>query len=281
MLVDQYPGRPAREQEPQLLQAREGRGDIEFAIISSANTATISPQAGGDVAGTSCFATPITWSKSLADKQVDRCHQGDDRRGRRQGLHVIATGSQGVRQHLQARRKIHNVGDLKGVKIRVQGRRQPRMRSSRPMALRPCTCRFGSGLHLACRTGVMDAAEETASTSTSSTSTMRWRPWLSITEHEANNALFVCQRQGSGRGLSTRTEGVGDDGPAAEVQRPNEPAKGRSNWRRAAATKLKGFFGRQDRRGTWTRRALLRVSDPYLDKLAKEARSPRRERSRI
>src|SRR5260370_39662704 len=44
MLVDQYPGAQLG-QEPQLLQLVKS-GDIEFAIVSSANTATISPHAG-------------------------------------------------------------------------------------------------------------------------------------------------------------------------------------------------------------------------------------------
>src|SRR6266571_2663381 len=44
MLIDQYPGAQLG-QEPQLLQLVKA-GDIDFAIISSANTATISPQAG-------------------------------------------------------------------------------------------------------------------------------------------------------------------------------------------------------------------------------------------
>src|SRR3954470_8343402 len=44
MIVDQYPGAQLG-QEPQLLQLVKS-GDIEFAIVSSANTATISPQAG-------------------------------------------------------------------------------------------------------------------------------------------------------------------------------------------------------------------------------------------
>src|SRR5438045_6568844 len=44
MLVDQYPGAQLG-QEPQLLQLVKS-GDIDFAIVSSANTATISPQAG-------------------------------------------------------------------------------------------------------------------------------------------------------------------------------------------------------------------------------------------
>src|SRR5256885_1916583 len=44
MLIDQYPGAQLG-QEPQILQLVKA-GDIDFAIVSSANTATISPQAG-------------------------------------------------------------------------------------------------------------------------------------------------------------------------------------------------------------------------------------------
>src|SRR5256884_4299101 len=44
MLVEQYPGAQLG-QEPQILQLVKS-GDIDFAIVSSANTATISPQAG-------------------------------------------------------------------------------------------------------------------------------------------------------------------------------------------------------------------------------------------
>ena len=44
MLIDQYPGAQLG-QEPQVLQLVRS-GDIDFCISSSANTATISPQAG-------------------------------------------------------------------------------------------------------------------------------------------------------------------------------------------------------------------------------------------
>src|SRR6202049_4564175 len=44
MLVDQYPGGQLG-QEPQILQLVKS-GDIDFAIVSSANASTISPQAG-------------------------------------------------------------------------------------------------------------------------------------------------------------------------------------------------------------------------------------------
>src|SRR5258706_6516238 len=44
MLIDQYPGAQLR-QEPQVLQLVQF-GDVEFCISSSANAATLSPQAG-------------------------------------------------------------------------------------------------------------------------------------------------------------------------------------------------------------------------------------------
>src|SRR3954464_7275777 len=44
MLIDQYPGAQLG-QEPQILQLVKA-GDLDFAIVSSANTSTIAPQAG-------------------------------------------------------------------------------------------------------------------------------------------------------------------------------------------------------------------------------------------
>src|SRR3954469_25482165 len=43
MLIDQFPGAQLG-QEPQLLQLVKA-GDLDFAVVSSANTSTISPQA--------------------------------------------------------------------------------------------------------------------------------------------------------------------------------------------------------------------------------------------
>src|SRR3974377_1151846 len=56
MLVDQYPGAQLG-QEPQLLQLVKS-GDLDFAIVSSANTATISPPAGGGCFTLLFFASP-------------------------------------------------------------------------------------------------------------------------------------------------------------------------------------------------------------------------------
>src|SRR5882762_1055717 len=115
MLVDQYPGAQLG-QEPQLLQLVKS-GDIDFAIVSSANTATISPQAGV-MSLHFLFRSADHLVKSLADQKViDAIVAMIDETT--QGLHVIATGSQGVRS-IYSKKEIHNVGDLKGLKIRVQ-----------------------------------------------------------------------------------------------------------------------------------------------------------------
>src|SRR5258705_2805868 len=93
MLIDQYPGAQLGE-EPQLLQLVKS-GDIEFGIISSANTATVSPQAGV-MSLHFLFRNEAHVVKALADPQVfEEIKAMIDETA--QGLHVIATGSQGVR----------------------------------------------------------------------------------------------------------------------------------------------------------------------------------------
>src|SRR5947209_15405093 len=67
ILIDQYPGAQLG-QEPQLLQLVKS-GDIDFAIISSANTATISPQAGV-MSLHFLFRNETHVIKALADPQV-------------------------------------------------------------------------------------------------------------------------------------------------------------------------------------------------------------------
>src|SRR6202044_1927073 len=89
MLIDQYPGAQLG-QEPQLLQLVKS-GDIDFAIISSANTATISPEAGV-MSLHFLFRDEAHVIKGLADPRVFEALKTmiDETT---QGLHVIATGS--------------------------------------------------------------------------------------------------------------------------------------------------------------------------------------------
>src|SRR5580704_12627479 len=115
MLVDQFPGAQLG-QESQILQLVKS-GDIDFAIVSSANTATISPQAGV-MSLHFLFSGEDHMVKALGDQKVFEAVSAmiDDTV---QGIHVIGLGTQGFR-HLYGKKEIHQVEDLKGLKVRVQ-----------------------------------------------------------------------------------------------------------------------------------------------------------------
>src|SRR4030088_321778 len=256
MLVDQYPGAQLG-QESQLLQLVKA-GDLEFAIVSSANTSTISPQAGV-MSLHFLFRNADHLIKSLADKQVIAAIVAmiDETT---QGLHVIATGSQGVR-NIYSKKEIHNVGDLKGIKIRVQA-------TATEDAIFPAYgaqtvhMPFGS-VYTSLQTGVVDAAENSINVYLVNKH-YEAAPVLSITEHEANNALlFVSDKLW--QSLSAEQKGWVTTA-AAEVS-AKEPAKA-FELEKAAATKLKGLGVKivED----VDKKTFSTISDPYLDKLAKE-----------
>ena len=256
MLVDQYPGAQLG-QEPQLLQLVKS-GDIEFAIVSSANTATISPQAGV-MSLHFLFRNADHLVKALADKQVIDAITAmiDDTA---QGLHVIATGSQGVR-NIYSKKEIHNVGDMKGVKIRVQA-------TATEDAIFPAYgaqtvhMPFGS-VYTSLQTGVVDAAENSINVYLVNKH-YEVAPVLSITEHEANNALvFVSDKLW--QSLSAEQKGWVTTA-AADIS-AKEPAKA-FELEKSAAIKLKSLGVKivddVDKKG------FAALSDPYLDKLARE-----------
>lgn len=256
MLVDQYPGAQLG-QEPQLLQLVKS-GDIDFAIVSSANTATISPQAGV-MSLHFLFRSSDHLVKSLASQQViDAITAMIDETT--QGLHVIATGSQGVRS-IYSKKEIHNAGDMKGLKIRVQA-------TATEDAIFPAYgaqtvhMPFGS-VYTSLQTGVMDAAENSVNVYLVNKH-YEVAPVLSMTEHEANNALLfisdkLWQSLSADQKQWVKTA-------AAEVS-AKEPAKA-FELEKAAATKLKGYGVKivED----VDKKSFAGISDPYLDKLAKE-----------
>jgi TRAP-type C4-dicarboxylate transport system substrate-binding protein len=97
MLVDQYPGAQLG-QEPQLLQLVKS-GDLDFAIVSSANTATISPQAGV-MSLHFLFRDENHMVKALGDPKVFEAIR-DMIDQTVQGIHVIGLGTQGSAEHVQ------------------------------------------------------------------------------------------------------------------------------------------------------------------------------------
>src|SRR3974377_2192317 len=86
MLIDQYPGAQLG-QEPQVLQLLKS-GDLDFGITSTANTATISPQAGV-FSLHFLFRDDAHLIKALADPEVSKAVRGmiDDTT---QGVHALA-----------------------------------------------------------------------------------------------------------------------------------------------------------------------------------------------
>jgi TRAP-type transport system periplasmic protein len=256
MLVDQYPGAQLG-QEPQLLQLVKS-GDIDFAIVSSANTATISPQAGV-MSLHFLFRNEAHVIKALADKQViDAIKAMIDETT--QGLHVIATGSQGVRS-IYSKKEIHNVGDMKGIKIRVQA-------TATEDAIFPAYgaqtvhMPFGS-VYTSLQTGVMDAAENSINVYLVNKH-YEVAPVLSITEHEANNALvYISDKLWQSLSAEQKQWVLT---AAAEIS-ANEPAKA-FELEKSAATKLKSVGVKIV--DDVDKKSFATISDPYLDKLAKE-----------
>ena len=256
MLVDQYPGAQLG-QEPQLLQLVKS-GDIDFAIVSSANTATISPQAGV-MSLHFLFRSPDHLVKALADQKViDAITVMIDETT--QGLHVIATGSQGVRS-IYSKKEIRNVGDMKGLKVRVQA--TPTEDTMFPAyGSQIVHMPFGS-VYTSLQTGVMDAAENSTNVYLVNKH-YEVAPVLSITEHEANNALvFVSDRLWQSLSAEQKQWVLT---AAAEIS-AKEPAKA-FELEKSAATKLKSLGVKivedVDKKG------FTAIADPYLDKLAKE-----------
>jgi tripartite ATP-independent transporter DctP family solute receptor len=256
MIIDQYPGAQLG-QEPQLLQLVKS-GDIEFAIISSANTATVSPQAGV-MSLHFLFRNEAHVVKALADPQVfDELKAMIDETT--QGLHVIATGSQGVR-HMYSKKEIHNVGDIKGLKVRVQATATEDTMFP-AYGAQTVHMPFGS-VYTSLQTGVVDVAENSINVYLVNKH-YEVAPVLSITEHEANNALVfisdkLWQSLNAGQKQWVTT--------AANEISSKEPAKA-FDLERAAATKLKSLGVKIV--DDVDKKSFTAIADPYLDKLAKE-----------
>src|SRR3984893_10332366 len=109
MLIDQYPGAQLG-QEPQVLQLVKS-GDVEFCISSSANAATLSPQAGV-MSMRFLFRSEAHLIKAIADPEVFRAVKAMIA-DTVQGAHVIALSTLGLR-NMYSKRDIRKIEDMKG-----------------------------------------------------------------------------------------------------------------------------------------------------------------------
>src|ERR1700682_5817995 len=214
MLIDQYPGAQLG-QEPQVLQLMKA-GDIEFCITSSANAATLTPQAGV-MSLHFLFRSEDHLKKALADPKVVKAIK-DMVEETVQGGHVIAVITLGLR-NMYSKKEIHKLEDMKGLKVRVQA-------TATEDAMFPAYgaqtvhMPFGS-VYTSLQTGVVDVAENGINVYLVNKH-YEVAPFLPITEHEANNSpVWISDKLWQSLSAEQKTW---VQGAADEVARV-EPAK--------------------------------------------------------
>jgi tripartite ATP-independent transporter DctP family solute receptor len=256
MLVDQYPGGQLG-QEPQILQLVRS-GDIDFAIVSSANTSTISPQAGV-MSLHFLFRSEDHMTKAVADPKVFAAiHDMID--DTVQGIHAIGLGTQGFR-NMYGKKEVHKVEDLKGYKVRVQATATEDAMFA-AYGAQTVHMPFGS-VYTSLQTGVVDFGENGVNVYLINKH-YEVAPVLSITEHEANIAVvWISDRLWQSLNAEQK-QWVTTAARDVSLQEPKKAFE----LERSAATKLQKLGVKivtdVDKSG------FQKIADPYLDKLAKE-----------
>lgn len=256
MLIDQYPGAQLG-QEPQVLQLVKA-GDLEFCISSSANAATLSPQAGV-MSMHYLFRSEDHLVKAMANTEVANAVKAMIAETVK-GTHVIALATLGLR-NMYSKREIKKVEDMKGLKVRVQA--TPTEDTMFPAyGAQIVHMPFGS-VYTSLQTGVVDVAENGVNVYLANKH-YEVAPVLSMTEHEANNSLvWVSDKLWN----SLTPEQQGWVQAAADEVNKTQPAKAIELEHQSQA-KLKSIgvkvVSDVDKAG------FIAIADPYLDKLAKE-----------
>jgi len=254
MLVDQYPGAQLG-QEPQILQLVKA-GDIDFAVVSSANTSTISPQAGV-MSLHFLFRNEDHIIKALADEKVfAEIHDMIDDTA--PGIHAIGLATQGFR-YMYGKKEVHKVDDVKGYKVRVQATATEDTMFP-AYGAQTVHMPFGS-VYTSLQTGVVDFAENGMNVYLINRH-YEVAPILSKTEHEANNAIVWISDK---LWQSLSAEQKQWVTAAAREVSLQEPKRG-FDLEHAAAGKLEKMGVKivpdVDKPG------FQAIADPYLDKLA-------------
>ncbi|MBS0244941.1 MAG: TRAP transporter substrate-binding protein, partial [Proteobacteria bacterium] len=256
MIVDQYPGAQLG-QEPQLLQLVKS-GDLDFAIVSSANTSTISPQAGV-MSLHYLFRSEDHNIKALGDPKVFEAIR-DMIDQTTQGIHVIGLGTQGFR-HMYGKKEIHKVEDLKGLKVRVQATATEDTMFP-AYGAQTVHMPFGS-VYTSLQTGVVEFGENAVNVYLINKH-YEVAPVLSMTEHEANNAILWISDKLWQSLNADQKQWVLTAGRDVSTQEPKKAF----DLEHTAATKLQkmGVKIVTD----VDKASFQKIADPYLDKLAKE-----------
>jgi tripartite ATP-independent transporter DctP family solute receptor len=179
MGIDQFPGAQLG-QEPVMLQ-KVRTGDIDFVITSTANAASVAPQAGV-FSEHFIFRDKEHLAKVLADPAVTKEFQAMIKDSV-QGAHVIGLITMGLR-NMYSKKPINSVADIKGAKIRVQA---TMTEDTHFPAYGAQTVHMPFGeVYTSLQTGVVQVAENGVNVYMANKH-YEVAPVLSMTEHEANN----------------------------------------------------------------------------------------------
>ena len=256
ILIDQYPGAQLG-QEPQVLQLVKA-GDVEFCISSSANAATLSPQAGV-MSLHFLFRSEDHLVKGLSDPKVTAAVRSmiEDTV---QGAHVIGVLTLGLR-HMYSKKPIEKVEDMKGLKVRVQATATEDLMFP-VYGAQTVHMPFGS-VYTSLQTGVVDVAENGVNVYLANKH-YEVAPVLSMTGHEANNNLIWISDK-LWKSLSDEQKKWVQ--AAADEVNMKEPAMA-LGLEHQSADKLKtigvSVVEKVDKSG------FQKLAEPYLDKLAGE-----------
>jgi tripartite ATP-independent transporter DctP family solute receptor len=185
--INQYPGAQLG-QEPQTLQKIRS-GDIDFNLVATANAATIQPESGV-FSLHFIFRDEAHAIKVLGDAAVGAAMR-DMFASKVTGARMLALATQGLR-NLYGKKEVHQIGDLKNVKVRVQAT-PTEDRLFPAYGAQVVHMPFGE-VYTSLQTGAVDMAEN-GYTVFLLNKHYEVAPIMSVTEHEANNSvLFVSEK---------------------------------------------------------------------------------------
>ena len=233
-------------------------GDIDFVITSTANAASVAPEAGV-FSLHFLFRDDEHLKKALADKKVVEAFRGMISDSV-QGAHVMALMTMGFR-NMYSKKEIKSVEDIKGMKVRVQA---TKTEDTHFPAYGAQTVHMPFGeVYTSLQTGVVNVAENGVNVYLANKH-YEVAPIMSMTQHEANNnAVWVSDK--TWKSLSDQEKQWVQ--AAAEEVGKVEPAKALA-LEQESATKLKGMGVKivdgVDKSG------FMKAAQPIQDQLAKE-----------
>jgi tripartite ATP-independent transporter DctP family solute receptor len=256
LAINQFPGAQLG-QEPVMLQKLRA-GDIDFIITSTANAASVAPEAGV-FSLHFIFRDDEHLKKAIADPKVVDAFRGMIKDSV-QGAHVMALMTMGFR-NMYSKKEIKSLEDIKGMKVRVQA---TKTEDTHFPAYGAQTVHMPFGeVYTSLQTGVVNVAENGVNVYLANKH-YEVAPIMSMTQHEANNnAVWVSEK--TWNSLSDQ-EKQWVQAAADEIGRV-EPAKALA-LEQESAVKLKSMGVKivdgVDKSG------FMKAAQPIQDQLAKE-----------